>query len=80
LRRARQLLGVDGIVLAELDPPSTGVRREYLRLETEHTVGAWFPWVRVGTDAAADLATAAGLRLLDITQVQGRFITRMDRA
>jgi len=80
LRRARQLLGVEGIVLAELDPPGTGVRREYLRLETEHSVGPWFPWTRVGTDAAADLATAAGLRLLDITHVQGRFITRMDRA
>ena len=80
LRRARELLGVEGIVLAELDPPGTGVRREYLRLETEHSVGPWFPWTRVGTDAAADLATAAGLRLLDITHVQGRFITRMDRA
>ena len=80
LRRARELLGVQGIVFAELDPPCTGVRREYLRLETEHAVGEWFPWARVGTDDAADLATAAGLRLLDITHVQGRFFTRMDRA
>ncbi len=80
LRRARELLGVEGIVLAELDPPCTGVRREHLRLEIEHSVGAWFPWAQVGTDAAADLATAAGLRLLDITRVQERFFTRMDRA
>jgi len=42
LRRARELLGVEGIVLAELDPPCTGVRREYLRLETEHAVANGF--------------------------------------
>ncbi len=80
LRRARQLLGPDGIVLVELDPPSTGVRRERLRLETERAVGAWFPWARVGTEAAADLAAEAGLRLLNVTELHGRFITRMKLA
>ena len=80
LRRARELLRPDGVILVELDPPCTGVGWEYLRLETEHTVGEWFAWARVGVDDAAGLAHAAGLRLLEVTEVHGRYITRMERA
>jgi len=72
LRRARELLRPDGVILVELDPPSTGVR-----LETEHTVGEWFAWARVGVDDAAGLAASAALRLLEVTEVHGRFIARM---
>lgn len=44
VRRARQLLGAEGIILAELGRPCAGGRRAYLRWETEHTVAPWLPW------------------------------------
>jgi len=52
--------------------PGTGAGRGYCsRTATSASAAA-----RVGVDDAADLA---GLRLLDVTEVHGRFITRMER-
>jgi len=45
-----------------------------------NTVGEWFAWARVGVDDAAGLAHAAGLRLLEVTEVHGRYLTRTERA
>jgi SAM-dependent methyltransferase len=77
LRRARQLLRPNGTVIAEIDSRPIGVCREFLRWETDRSVGRWFPWALVGTDAAGDLAKAAGLRLVSDVEVSGRFIVVM---
>lgn len=54
LRRARDLLAPDGVVITEGDLPPVGLHRERLRVETEDQVGTWFPWATVGVDVLGD--------------------------
>ena len=77
LERARQLVVPDGRVIVEVDSLPIGVCRDYVRWETEHSVGRWFPWAHVGGDAASTLADAAGLRLVSALDVSGRHIVVM---
>jgi SAM-dependent methyltransferase len=65
LRRLGTLLIPGGVVLAELDPPGAGVVRSRVRLEDGASTGTWFAWARVGAEAIAIPARAAGLRLAD---------------
>jgi SAM-dependent methyltransferase len=62
LARLATLLVHGGTVLAELDPPGSGVVRGRVRIEDGATVGNWFAWARVGVDAVDGPACAAGLR------------------
>ncbi|MFC9550899.1 methyltransferase domain-containing protein [Rhodococcus sp. NPDC056960] len=81
LRRARELLQPHGIVIAEVDPPTTpDVRYDLLRWETEHLVGEWFAWASVGVTAMAAVALAAGLRVIDVLDHANRYFVRMERA
>ena len=77
LERARQLVVPDGWVIVEVDSLPVGVCRDYVRWETDHSVGRWFPWAHVGGDAASTLADAAGLRLVSALDVSGRYIVVM---
>lgn len=77
LRRARQLLRPEGLVVAEIDALPTGVCEEYQRWETAHCVGKWFPWAHVGRDAASTLATSAGFLVVSAVEVSDRFIVAM---
>jgi SAM-dependent methyltransferase len=63
LRRLVALLSPGGIVLVEVDPPSVGVLCSRVRLENGATASNWFAWARVGADAIATPARAAGLRI-----------------
>jgi SAM-dependent methyltransferase len=63
LRRLGALLSPGGFVLAELDTPGIGVVRDRVRLETGDAVSDWFHWARVGAEAIAIPAGAAGLRV-----------------
>jgi SAM-dependent methyltransferase len=74
LGRAADLLAPGGIVIAEIDPPTTVVCHELLRWETEHHVGQWFPWSRVNADVLGDIAVAAGFLVTNIVDVQARVI------
>jgi SAM-dependent methyltransferase len=75
LRRAATLLTSGGVVIAEIDPAhSTALRHEMLRWETEHHVGQWFPWSRVGAEALADIATTAGFLVTSVAEVHSRVI------
>jgi SAM-dependent methyltransferase len=74
LRRASQLLDPQGVVVAEIDTRATGVTREYRRWETDHSVGRWFPWAHVGSDALAALAESAGFILTDAVDFGERFV------
>ncbi|MFF2555046.1 methyltransferase domain-containing protein [Nocardia sp. NPDC058058] len=77
LRRARELLTPAGLVIAEVDPAQSGFRTEHVRWESDHIVGAWHSWSRVGSDAVGGFAAAAGLRLIDSIVVSGRSFTAM---
>lgn len=77
LRRARELVSPDGVVLVELDPLTDGVRRHSLRLESDLGVSEWFPWADVGSAAAVQVASRAGLLVEDTVEVHGRTIARM---
>jgi SAM-dependent methyltransferase len=77
LRRARQLLHPDGLVVAEIDARPTGVCTRFQRWETQHHVGRWFPWAHVGSDAAEALASSAGLRLHSTVERWGRCIVAL---
>jgi SAM-dependent methyltransferase len=74
LNRAAELLAPGGAIIVELDYPTVAVSHEMLRWETEHVVGQWFPWARVGAPALGALANAAGLRVTKIIDMDPRVI------
>jgi len=79
LRRAGELLLRGGTVLAEVEPPGSGVRCGSARLVHHDVTGPSFPWCRVSADAATAVADAAGLRLLGVTQHSGRWAALLQR-
>ncbi|MDV7991307.1 methyltransferase domain-containing protein [Rhodococcus sp. IEGM 1374] len=81
LRRAADLLAPHGAVIVEVDAPSdTGIRHRTVRWETDTMVGDWFAWSSVSADATADLAGAAGLRVVDVAPIHGRWFAQMTLA
>lgn len=74
LRRAAELLRRGGRCVTEFSRESTGVRADWVRLESRGTVGPWFRWATVGVDCAADLADDVGLALSDVHTIDGRAI------
>ncbi len=72
LSRCRDLLAPGGRILAELDPPGTGLRAVRLRLECGAQRGSWFPWAHVAVDAVAGPAAAAGLEVVATWEQDGR--------
>jgi SAM-dependent methyltransferase len=74
LGRARRLLHDHGEVIVEVDAAATGVSHEYRRWETDHSVGKWFPWAHVGSDALCTLAESVGFFLVDAVHICDRFI------
>ncbi|MFC8529271.1 methyltransferase domain-containing protein [Nocardia sp. NPDC057227] len=79
LTRIRHLLSGDGAVVVEFDGPGTGMRHQWVRLETRTTAGPWFRWARVGIECATPLADATGFRVRMTTEVNGRHLARLDR-
>ncbi|KAA0021500.1 class I SAM-dependent methyltransferase [Antrihabitans cavernicola] len=77
LQRARQLLCRDGVAVVEFGRRGSGLASFPVRLETDGDVGPWFPWAHVGVELADELATAAGLRVVDAVEVSGRHVVRM---
>lgn len=78
LRRAADLIRPGGAVIAEVDAPGDDqVRSQTVRWETETKVGDWFAWARVSVDATSGLAHAAGLSVVDIAPIHGRYFARM---
>jgi len=84
LRRCGELLAHDGTVIVEVEPPAAeraGWRRYRARLERGRALGPWFSWAVVGVDAIAELARAAGLRLLHLEPMpaEGRWFAHLGR-
>jgi len=82
LRRCRELLRSDGVVIVEVEPPGSGWSTHRARLERGHEIGAWFGWAVVGADAIAMLASAAGMRVqaIDATPASRWFARLVLRA
>ncbi len=72
LARCRQILASAGRVLVELERPGTGLRAGRVRLERGTERGSWFPWARVGVDAIAAPAAAAGFAVQTTWERSGR--------
>ena len=79
LRRVAALLEPTGTALVELDQPGTGLRRDSARLLRAGQSTAWFPWARVGTDAVAEPAAAAGLVVRATVGAAGRWFAELVR-
>jgi SAM-dependent methyltransferase len=80
LRRARELLRPDGSVLAELDPPGTGLRRQQVRLSKADGRGDWFDWARLGPDGLERTAVEAGLGVRWLSERGGRWFAELSPA
>jgi hypothetical protein len=79
LRRTTELIDRSGRVVCDLAAPGTGVRHHDARLVTALKRSGSFRWAEVGTDAIHRLATAAGLRLLDVDDHDGRWFAVLSR-
>jgi SAM-dependent methyltransferase len=77
LRRLAELLVAGGIVLVELDGPGVAAQRSHVRLEDGVTASEWFVWARVGADAIAAPARAAGLRVAATWHDDGRWFAAL---
>ncbi len=80
LRRVRELLAPEGVVVVEFASPGTGLQVHQIKLETGGWSGSWFPWSQVGTDEAATIAAHAGLRLVASVTDDGRHFGWMTRS
>lgn len=72
LRRCRELMCDQGTVLLDLAEPGSGLLIEELRLIESGRISAPFRWCRLGVDALAPVAAAAGLVVRDIWLQDGR--------
>lgn len=77
LARTRQLLARGGIAIVEFARPGTGLVSTSIRLETRTRTGEWFPWARVGSELADELAETARLRTVAAAEVSGRQLVWM---
>lgn len=80
LGRLVALLAPDGVVLVELEPPGSGVVCGRVRLEDGQATSDWFAWARVGVDAIATPAGAAGLRVAARWHDEGRWFAALEAA
>jgi SAM-dependent methyltransferase len=85
LRRIAELLGDDGRILVELDPEPGDRAPEddapiRVRIESDGSTSAWFPWARVTAGAIDAPAAAAGLRVTERWSDGGRHFSTLSRA
>ena len=77
LHRAGELLRRGGRCLAELDPTTTGVRAQWVRLESRHTIGPWFRWASVGLDGVERLAERVCMAVTDVHHIGERVVANL---
>jgi SAM-dependent methyltransferase len=79
LRRVREVLSVEGRIIAEVADDGTGLVQEDRRLRVDGRTSAQFAWAVVGLDAIGDIAAEAGLRVTGTRTVEGRHTATMVR-
>lgn len=78
LQRCRQLIGAEGEVVAEVQPPGTGWRRLTAWFERGGRRSESFAWAVVDADAIAGLAARAGLEVASLAATpSGRWFARL---
>lgn len=90
LRRVADLLTDDGRVLVEVDaddaiggapgPGDVGDGRLRIRIESDGSASAWFPWARVTAETLAPPAAAAGLVVVESWSDGDRHFCALARA
>jgi SAM-dependent methyltransferase len=81
LRRLRELLDGDGLVLCELDPPGAASRCELVALEDgEGLRSRWFAWARVSVDGIGPAAARAGFDVAQVWHDGGRWFGALEVA
>ncbi len=73
LRRSAEFLTPQGAILVETDAPGGGLRSLPVRLERGEAVSRWFPWARVAHDCIGEVASDAGLQVVDLWDDDGRW-------
>lgn len=80
LARCRDSLRDGGTLLVEFEAPGIAVRRTSLRLVIDGEATAPVPWMRVGIDAAGELAAAVGgVEICDAWTAAGRWFAALRR-
>lgn len=79
LRRGRELVCPGGTVVVELSAPGTGVRCDRIRLRVLGRMSTPFLWGAVGVDAIEPLAESAGLAVVDVRAMGGRWAAVLRR-
>jgi SAM-dependent methyltransferase len=79
LARVAALLAPGGTILAEADPPGAGLVTAAVRLDDGRLLSEPFPWARVGIEALAAVAAAAGLRVGASWDDEGRWFAELAR-
>lgn len=78
LTRAGSLLSPTGRIYVEVGPPGTPTGGLQLELENESgDVSQPFPWAQVGLDGLAPIGKAAGLRIDEVWQSEGRWFSSL---
>lgn len=80
LARVRDLLAPGGTALVELDPPGTPGGPVDVRLEHDGTLSRWFPWAHVAVEGIEVVAEAAGFRVSETWEDEGRWFAALVRA
>jgi SAM-dependent methyltransferase len=79
LARLGALLGSDGELLVELEPPGTVTCSTEARLERDGVASAWFPWARVAACEISPIARAGGFEATEVSPLSGRWFARLRR-
>lgn len=80
LRRAGELLGGEGRILVEAEPPGCPAHRARVRLRRGDRCGDWFDWAYVGVDALPRLAVDAALTVDETWLAAGRWFAGLRAA
>ncbi len=78
LGRLRELLVPGGRVVADLDPPGTGVVTSWSRLRVASGVSRPFLWTVVAADELDQIADAAGFDVSDVVEHEGRWFAVLE--
>jgi hypothetical protein len=73
----RSVLGPDGELLVELDPPGADTGSLVARIEAGAEVSAWFRWARVACGDIEAIAAATGYALLEYAHHGSRWFARL---
>ena len=77
LARIATLLGGDGEILIELDPPGSATVAGRARIETPRRVSSWFPWARVSVSGVERVARDGGFEVCETWSLAGRWFARL---